>query len=222
MRNSPSDKYNVAWFKLAECVARGEKERALGMYRLLTHSLNDSSLARQLQGDIFLSFNDTPTAIEHYKAAAQLYKQSDRFLEAVAVYEHIATLVEDKQEPLIFLIDVYCMIGFYSRAITATARLLPLLLEKMELEKAREYLENLDKGLVTPHEEMTFMRKALIYAYARHEAHPPLNIHSHLKKLIVVLTTDTDSAHHHLSQFLLHLESLNKDYALLAETLLQE
>src|SRR5437899_218534 len=98
MRYFPSDKYNVAWFKLAECVSRGEKERALGVYRLLAHSLNDSAFARQLQGDILLSFNDVAGAVEHYRTAATLYQQDERLLEAAAVYEHIVNLVANKYD----------------------------------------------------------------------------------------------------------------------------
>ena len=58
MKHLPSDKYNVAWFKLAECVARGEKEKALGVYRLLVHSLDEPAFIRQLEGDLLLAFKD--------------------------------------------------------------------------------------------------------------------------------------------------------------------
>ena len=30
MRYIPNDKYTIAWFKLAECVTKGEKEKAFG------------------------------------------------------------------------------------------------------------------------------------------------------------------------------------------------
>ncbi len=66
MKQVPSGKYTIAWFKLAECVSRGEKERALGVYRLLSHSLDDSALVCQLEGDIFLSFNDKQQAVTNY------------------------------------------------------------------------------------------------------------------------------------------------------------
>ena len=94
MRQLPSDKYNVAWFKLAEFVGRGEKERALGLYRLLVHSFNDQALALQLEGDILLSFNDM-NALEKYGSAALLYQERGRFIEAVAIYEHMIMLKPD-------------------------------------------------------------------------------------------------------------------------------
>ena len=68
MNQVVADKYNIAWFKLADCVARGEKERALGVFRLLSHSFDDPALARQLHGDLLLSFRDE-RAQEKYEEA---------------------------------------------------------------------------------------------------------------------------------------------------------
>ena len=61
-----SQKYSIAWFKLAECVGRKEKERALAVYRLLSHSIGDEALTTHLEGDILLSFDDD-VAIAKYK-----------------------------------------------------------------------------------------------------------------------------------------------------------
>ena len=58
MKQIPSDKYNVAWFTLAECVSRGEKVRAMSLYRLLVHSIKDGAFACQLKGDLLLAFRD--------------------------------------------------------------------------------------------------------------------------------------------------------------------
>lgn len=88
MTQLPSDKFNVAWFKLAELVVRKEKERALYIYRLLVHSLQDEALTAQLEGDLLLSFNDEK-AIDCYIRAATLYERSDRYIEAIAIYEQI-------------------------------------------------------------------------------------------------------------------------------------
>ena len=44
--------YSVAWFKLAEFVTRKEKERAFGVYRLLSHSIADRAFAAQLEACI--------------------------------------------------------------------------------------------------------------------------------------------------------------------------
>lgn len=110
MKQSVSQKYTVAWFKLAEFISRGEKERALGLYRLLSHSFEDYALAHQLAGDILLSFNDQE-AIEKYKAAAELYKKNGRFLEAIALYEQILLLTDAVLELIPLLVELYSQIG---------------------------------------------------------------------------------------------------------------
>lgn len=97
MKQGASDAYNVAWFKLAECVARGEKERALGVYRLLAHSLNDKALAMQLEADILLAFS-LDEALEKYQQAADCYAQTARLFKAACVYEHILVLVVGKRD----------------------------------------------------------------------------------------------------------------------------
>jgi tetratricopeptide (TPR) repeat protein len=91
MRQVHVQKSNVAWFTLAECVSRGEKERALGVYRLLSHSLDDSAVIAQLEGDLLWAFNDK-AAIEKYYSAATCYQQDGRYREAFAVLEHCRAL----------------------------------------------------------------------------------------------------------------------------------
>lgn len=108
MRQIPSEKHNIAWFKLAECVARREQERALGVYRLLSHSLGDRALAQQLAGDLSLAFEDPKTAIEKYEQAARLYQQGGRTYESIAVHKHILTIDPSHQhskEQLAQLLD---------------------------------------------------------------------------------------------------------------------
>lgn len=95
MKQTQFDKHTIAWFKIADCVSRGEKERALGVYRLLSHSFNDNAVARQLEGDIYLSFGEQEFAIPLYLQAIEWYQKSQRFLEAAAVCEHLMTMNSD-------------------------------------------------------------------------------------------------------------------------------
>ena len=92
MRQIPSEKLSIAWFKLADCVARGEKERALGVYRLLSHSIKDDAVQAQLQADLFISFNDKESAIKNYIRAADLYEKSGKLFHAVGLYEQLLLL----------------------------------------------------------------------------------------------------------------------------------
>ena len=76
--NTEKNNYSVAWFSLSECIARGEREKALGVFRLLSHSLTDKALVHQLKGDIYLSFHDDAQAMQEYLAAAEQYLLHNR------------------------------------------------------------------------------------------------------------------------------------------------
>jgi len=111
MKHVPLEKYSIAWFKLSECVARGEKERALGVYKLLSHSIDDAAFAAQLEGDLFLAFEDD-AAVEKYCIAAKRYKKKQRFVEAAAVYEHLVALQSDVEDHVLNLILLYQILNF--------------------------------------------------------------------------------------------------------------
>lgn len=83
---------SIAWFKIAECVLRGEKERALGVYRLLAHSIENQPLAMQLEGDIFLACNDLEKAISSYYQAYARYKSIKKYEQAAGLLHHILLL----------------------------------------------------------------------------------------------------------------------------------
>lgn len=116
---------NIAWFRLAEFVKRREKERALSLYRLLSHSVQDRAVATQLQGDLLRAFEDE-RAYEAYYDALCLYEASARIQQALVLGEHIILyLIELKkyeqigsfidQTPLLFqdkvLLYMRCIIG---------------------------------------------------------------------------------------------------------------
>jgi len=151
MKQIPIDKYNIAWFKLAEYVSRGEKERALGVYRLLSHSFDDAAFALQLEGDILWSFNDRG-AIDKYYEAAQLYKKDARVLQAAAVYEHLVTLHPDSIVCLLHLVDLYVILDAKSKVASNLAVLAELVLglvaqkkasQELVLENLKEFVERL-------------------------------------------------------------------------------
>ncbi len=115
-RQSSNKKYCIAWFKLAECVSRKEKERAFGVYRLLTHSIGDEALATQLEGDLLLSFDDVIlVAIAKYKQAVELYQKQERFAPAIGICEHIIMLQPQDIWTLKKLVDLYQKMGIESK-----------------------------------------------------------------------------------------------------------
>lgn len=115
IRRLPADKYNIAWFKLAEFVERGEKERALGLYRLLIHSIQDNALAYQLEGDLLFAFSDAK-ALNSYQKAAQLFQIENRLPQAAAVYEHLYDIKRDDIEFLKKIVELYGLLGNSAKA----------------------------------------------------------------------------------------------------------
>lgn len=94
MKQVVLEKSNVAWFKLAEFVARGEKERALSFYRLLSHSITNPAIVAQLEGDLLYAFHDE-RAIEAYRRAIDLYDIRRGTAHVLALYfQMIKLLVE--------------------------------------------------------------------------------------------------------------------------------
>ena len=149
MKQVSSDKYNVAWFRLAECVARGEKERALGVYRLLAHSLDDPALIAQLEGDILWSFNDKQ-AREKYQEAAELYKRDKRALEAASIYEHLVSMTPESVEYIENLIELYDQLSLEAKVISSHERMVFALLKTKDAshEKIIDHMHKAIDGFV--------------------------------------------------------------------------
>lgn len=120
MKLLSSESHNIAWFKLADIVSRGEKERALAVYKLLMHSIADQAFAYQLEGDILLAFDDA-AAIDRYHAAANVYKKNADYQKAIAVYEHVA-LRKNDIKILEALLDVYDLLQDQAGIINSFAR----------------------------------------------------------------------------------------------------
>ena len=160
MKHVDSDTYSIAWFKLADCIARGEKERALGVFRLLSHSFDDSALAAQLYGDILRSFKD-PAAREKYEQAAQLYRERKRWIEAAAVYEHIISLEPENYDVRMELIELYQHLHIRSKVMQYVQELMDALLAKNEWQQAIEICGRFDTAgdptfTATLHERILF------------------------------------------------------------------
>jgi len=147
MKQVQSDKYTIAWFKLAECVSRGEKERALGIYRLLSHSLDDPALVCQLKGDIFLSFNDKQEAVTHYYQAAQLYKKDNRILEAAAVYEHLLTIHPEDKKYRTIIINLYNQLTIQSKIKEHVMVLVAQLLHDEQVDNVEQIMKKIDPSI---------------------------------------------------------------------------
>lgn len=83
-----TERSSIAWFKLAEFVGRKEKERALYLFRLLVHSITDTALVSQLEGDLLAAFGDEK-AIDSYEKAMRTYIATGRISDARLLFERI-------------------------------------------------------------------------------------------------------------------------------------
>lgn len=134
MRQVPTgQKFSVAWFKLAEFVERGERERALGIYKLLVHAIEDKAFALQLEGDLLLAFKDE-RALHVYEQAAKLYSQAEQWIQAAAVYEHLILLRPNRVCYKEELIQVYMQLPAHQRAQEHQCALCKLLLSEHKVD----------------------------------------------------------------------------------------
>jgi len=179
MKQLSSEKYNVAWFKLAEFVSRGEKERALAMYRLLSHSIEDQAFVRQLEGDLLLAFNDN-LAFEKYADAVASYAKEQRLMEACSVFEHMIMLEPHNAEQLNRLMDLYKKLETEQRIIQATQHMMRWLMNKKEFEKVSIMLQKIDQSDA----QFSAIHQELVQNWLKVENPPTDPILVHIKKTI--------------------------------------
>ena len=209
MKHVPQDKYNVAWFTLAECVSRGEKVRALGVYRLLAHSIEDIAFRRQLEADILLSFQDKDEAIAKYKEAAVLYRKSGKYLEAVAVYEHLRQLEPKNAEYFTPMVELYTQLRITTKVAAYLTQLFESQLHAHDFGAAENtlmLLDNVQESALTAscHQQITF-------ALMADELHDEQQVLGHIKKAVRGFLQGDDNRA--LQKFLSTMEALNADYA---------
>jgi tetratricopeptide (TPR) repeat protein len=209
MKHVPQDKYNVAWFTLAECVSRGEKVRALGVYRLLSHSIEDIAFRRQLEADILLSFQDNDEAVAKYKEAANLYKKSGKYLEAVAVYEHLKQLGPNNTEYLNPLIELYTLLHITTKVVVYLKQLFEAQLHGHDFGAAEDTLISLDN--VQDSAQNASCHQQITFALIADELHDKKQVLSHIKRAVQGFLRGDDNRA--LQKFLSTLEAMDQDYA---------
>lgn len=137
---------NVAWFKLAEFIRRGEKERALSLYRLLTHSIADESFLKKLEADIWFSFSPKKSE-SFYNEAAHAYVKVGQNVEALSVFELLVARCPANGmycEKVILLCD---QLGCKDKKKQYQKKLYQTFLKNGEIEKGLKQFELLEKQL---------------------------------------------------------------------------
>ncbi len=206
-----SNKYSVGWYKLAEFVVKKEKEKALGILRLLVHSLNDSAFASQLEGDLLSSFQD-PKAIDCYVKAAQLFEKSSKTIEAVSVYEHLLTISPETVEYLQKLLALYQILGNENKILASWVSLLDILVKKNMRNEVDELCSQSntifsDPLIVHQYVVMSFLRYGEVYG--GHEGYGGFDRHIlnyHIERAIRYFINLDETS---LNQFIARLSALD-------------
>ena len=174
MSEQQPEKFQIGWFKLAEFVARKERERAFGIYRLLVHSLEDDAFITQLEGDLLRAFNDDKASVV-YQKAAQLYEARGDLIQAAALYEHCHTMHQKNSFYLKELVRIYTTLKL-RRVMRYLDQLIGLLLMSDAHEEAIMVLEDASvedvaKAVLYENVVIDFLSK---YTFSEKILHKPL------------------------------------------------
>lgn len=183
MKQQPKDSYKIAWFKLSEFIDRGEKERALGIYKLLMHTIDDEAFAKQLEGDLLLFFNEQ-SAIESYESAALIYEKQGNISHATALYEHLTAQFPDNVHYLKKLAQLYTKLNHPTRITLSLKRLFPQLIHAEQFSPLKHALQTLEPLL--PYEDQAKLYENLTYILIEQEQNDDFIIES-IKKTIDAL-----------------------------------
>lgn len=114
---------SLGWFNLARLVSQGEKEKALGLYRLLSYSFEDKAFALQVEADL-LKFFDDRSAVDKYIQAAFLYKKESKLVSAASIYEHVLSIDPNNFEYQAALLELYAILDWQERLLNRTSIML--------------------------------------------------------------------------------------------------
>jgi tetratricopeptide (TPR) repeat protein len=114
-QNQSRGSSSIAWFKLANLIEKREKEKALSVFRLFTHSLRDKAYSLQLEGDMLWSLDDMGLAEEKYANAAFLYQKEKRWVHAVSLYESLIVNNPENYQFLTGIILCYGQLGWETK-----------------------------------------------------------------------------------------------------------
>lgn len=196
---------SVAWFKLAECIGRGEKERALGLYRLLTYSFDDQAFVKKLEAEIIATF-DKELAAKEFLHAAHLYFTRGDIKETIFIYELLHDLFPEKTEYLERLIDLTQAQSQHDRVLMYQKKICTLLLQEGKCQQAAALLPTLKEQLDgAAYAQLThlFVCKALEFKVM----HQQIMTHYLHETLATYVRFDLDRE---LQQFMASLQLLNR------------
>jgi len=172
MKAEVGERKNIAWFKLAEFVTRGEKERALGLFRLLTHSFEDRAFIKKLEAEILASFSDEQ-AFAEYLQAAHLYRANGQLIEAVSIFETLTLFQPERSEHYEKVIAIFHELNNQEKVLSYQKQLCSLFVHQDRPDRAFAVFEkmnglndverlSLQQGLVLSAVKNRYPQQALI------------------------------------------------------------
>jgi hypothetical protein len=203
MKAELGERQNIAWFKLAEFVTRGEKERALSLFRLLTHSFADQAFIKKLEAEILASFDDEQ-AFSEYIQAAHLYRTKGQSVEAVSIYETLVIFQPDRSEYCEKIISLFNELGHKEKKVQYQKQLCFLFLAQERVDKAIAVFEKME-GL-NDVEKLSFFQSIVLKAVQNRYPQQAI-ITTYLHKALEGLLRFAGEIE--LNRFLASLEALN-------------
>lgn len=116
MKKGTEHNSSLGWFNLARLVSKGEKEKAISLFKLLSYSFEDKAFALQVEGDL-LKFFDDRSAVDKYIQAAFLYRKESKLVAAASIYEHILSIDPTNDEYYAALLELYAMLDWQERLL---------------------------------------------------------------------------------------------------------
>lgn len=205
-QNSP-EKSSVAWFKLAECLKRKERERAFLLYRLLMHSFEDNAFLKKLEGDMWLDF-DTQEAIGCYLASALYYRNRNDYYEAYLIYKKVCEIDSQATHYIDLLLQIIDHTSFKNERSVYYARKLAILCNKKSFIQAHEFFQE-QKAFLSDVQKNTFYQDFVQSALAAEYPNMTM-IENYLKLSIEYLSATHQS--NALQQFLTRIKALNEKW----------
>ncbi len=145
MKQLSSEKCSIAWFKLAECVERGDRERAFSLFRLLVHSMNDQPFLKKLEADIWSAFDGTMSE-ELYRQSAQLYKIAGNYSESLLIYELLTIQYPGSLDHCQQAIGLCDQLGLDKKKQQFVKRLSEALLKTGDVEKSLKIFQSIESS----------------------------------------------------------------------------
>lgn len=139
-QSTDSQHSNLSWYSLARLVSQGEKEKAIGLFRLISYSFDDKAFILQVEGDLLKAFKDDRSAVEKYLGAACLYRKESKLVAAASIYEHILEIDPNNYEYIGDLVELYSLLEWQDRMFEKTTILLDCFNKKMV---SKEYINKI-------------------------------------------------------------------------------